>query len=138
MEPATLAEIKDEIDRRAAVVGASGNLLPTYGRTEDFARPHIEVDSRGYHYVVVERGNESERITTPHLDELLFHVFDMITFFLAGRYEVQHRRRKEDCRRQMFSHQIELLAKLTPAWAERTARHHQEVLQANPYEDWRF
>jgi hypothetical protein len=127
MEPATLAEIKDEIDRRATVVGASGNLLPTYGCTEDFARPHIEVDSSGYHYVVVERGNELERVTTPHLDELLFHVFDTITFSLAGQYEVRYRRRKEDCRRQMFSHQVELLVKLAPAWAERTARRCQEV-----------
>jgi len=138
MEPATLAEIKDEIDRRAAVVGASGNLLPTYGCTEDFARPHIEADSRGYHYVVVERGSELERVTTPHLDELLFHVFDAITFSLAGQYEVQHRRRKEDGRIQMFSHKIELLAKLAPAWAERTARYHQEVLRVHPFEDWRF
>jgi hypothetical protein len=82
MEPATLVEIKVEIDRRAAVVGASGNLLPRCGCTNDFARPHIQVDSSGYHYVVIERGNELERITTPHLDEL--------------QYEVRHRRRRAD------------------------------------------
>src|SRR5579864_4207995 len=118
MEPASLAEIKDEINRRAAVVGASGNLLPTYECTEDFARPHIEVD------VVVERGNEPERITTPHLDELLFHVFDTITFSLAGLYEFGLHGNKKNCRRKIFRCQIELLAKLTPAWAARTARHY--------------
>jgi len=105
MEPATLAEIKDEIDRRC---------------TEDFARPNIEVDSSGCHYVVVERGNELERVTTQHLDELLFHVF-------AGEYEIRHRRTKEDCRRKIFPCQIEPLARLAPAWAKRTARHYQEV-----------
>jgi len=49
----TLDAIKSEVDRLAAKIGASGYILPTYGRSEDLARPHIEVDSRGYHYVVV-------------------------------------------------------------------------------------
>jgi len=49
----SLAEIKSEVDRRAALIGATGHhSLPTYGDTEDGARPHIEVDSRGYHFVL--------------------------------------------------------------------------------------
>jgi hypothetical protein len=50
-----------EIDDLAQRIGASGLILPTYGRSEDFARPYIEVDDSGYHYVVVERGQEMER-----------------------------------------------------------------------------
>jgi hypothetical protein len=57
----SLEEIKSEIDDLAQRIGASGLILPTYGRSEDFARPHIEVDDSGYHYVVVERGQEMER-----------------------------------------------------------------------------
>ena len=67
----SLNEIKSEIDRLAAQIGAPDDLLPTYGYSEDGARPHIEIDSHGYHYVVVERGEEINRVTTNSLDELL-------------------------------------------------------------------
>jgi hypothetical protein len=135
MESASLAEIKIEIDRRAALIGASGDPLPTYGRTEDFGRPHIEVDSRGYHWVTVERGNELKRVTTRDLDQLLYTVFEAVTFSLACRYEVHHRVRGEDCRRQIFRHQVELLARLNPGWAERGASHQREILRDNPFID---
>ena len=131
----TLAEVKAEIDRRAAIVGADGNSLPSYGRTRDFGYPHIEIDSRGFHYVVVERGNELSRITTPDLDELLYHVFSAITFGLAGRYEVQHRVRGKDTRRIMFDRQIELLAQLSPTWAERRLKQQGEILVEHPFVD---
>jgi hypothetical protein len=137
MAPATLAEIKAEIDRRAALLGASGNMLPTYGVSRDFGYPHIEVDGRGYHYVVVERGEELQRTTTPQLDELLYHVFESVAFSLAGRYEVEHRIKGEDCRRQMFRHQVELLAILDPAWAARCAARHRQILRENPFHDGR-
>jgi hypothetical protein len=135
METASLAAIKMEIDRRAAILGASGDPMPTYGHSEDFGRPHIEVDSRGYHYVVEERGNELKRITTPNLNELLYRVFEAVTFSLACRYEVQHRVRGEDCRRQIFRHQVQLLAKLAPEWAERGANHQREILREHPFND---
>jgi hypothetical protein len=129
----TLTEIRAEIERRAAMIGASANFeLPTYGKTEDFARPHIEVDSRGYHRVIVERGVEINRITTHDLDELLFHVFSAVTFSLACHAT---RVKGEDLRRGMFRRQIELLAKLDTKWAERGAREHQQILQENPFID---
>ena len=64
MATADLARIRSEVSRRALTIGASGYVLPTYGQSEDAARPHIEADSRGYHYVVVERGQELKRVTT--------------------------------------------------------------------------
>jgi hypothetical protein len=110
-------------------------MLPTYGVSRDFGYPHIEVDSAGHHYVVVERGKELKRITTPQLDELLYHVFESIAFSLAGRYEVKHRIAGEDCRRQMFRYQVELLATLDPAWAARCAAKHLQILEKNPFHD---
>jgi Immunity protein 63 len=135
MEFATLPEIKAEIDSRAALLGASANMLPTYGVSRDFGYPHIEVDSAGYHYVVVERGQELKRITTPQLDELLYTVFESIAFSLAGRYEVNHRIKGEDCRRLMFGYQVELLAMLDPTWAARCAAKHRQILEKNPFQD---
>ena len=85
----SLSKIKAEVDRRAALIGAAGHhALPTYGHSEDLARPHIEVDSQCYHFVVVERGQECGRFTTDDLDELLFRIFQSVTHDLAFAYDV--------------------------------------------------
>lgn len=131
----SLNEIKYEIDRFAAQIGAPDALLPTYGYSEDGARPHIEVDSRGYHYVVVERGQELSRLTTSELDELLYHVFAHVTFALACQYELKHRVQNQDFRRLMFGHQIKLLSLLSRKWADIESQEHERILQQHPYDD---
>jgi hypothetical protein len=131
----TLAQIEEEVDRLAAKIGPAGHVLPTYGRTEDYARPHIELDQRGYHFVVVERGQELQRVTTDDLDELLYIIFEGVTFNLACDYEVRHRIPHQDCRRLLFQRQIELLSILSARWAEREAADHQRTLEAHPFQD---
>ena len=130
-----LPEIEAEVSRLAATVGASGYVLPTFGHSQDGARPHIEADSRGYHYVVVERGQELRRDTTRDLNELLYHVFESVTFTLACDYERTHRIAGEDFRRQLFARQVELLSSLSQTWAERELRDHQKILQQHPFND---
>jgi hypothetical protein len=132
----SLAEIKSEVDRRAALIGAAGHhSLPTYGHTEDGARPHIEVDSRAYHYVVVERGQELSRFTTHDVDELLYRIFQSVTSDLAFTYELAHRVEAQDCRRLAFQRQVELLSQLSPSWGERDADEHQRILRTHPFDD---
>jgi hypothetical protein len=131
----TLDAVKSEVDRLAAKIGASGYILPTYGRSEDLARPHIEVDSRGYHLVVVERGKERNRVTTTDLDELLRHIFDSVTFTLACRYELEHRVEEHDCRRLIWQHQKDLLQRLSSRWAALHAQQIEEILRKHPYND---
>jgi hypothetical protein len=131
----TLPEIEAEVERLAAKIGASGYILPTYGRTQDGARPHIESDARGYHYVVVERGQELRRDTTADFDELLYLIFQAVTFSLACSYEAAHRVPRQDARRLLFARQIQLLAVLSPAWAEREERAYQRILQQHPFAD---
>ena len=41
---------------------------------------------------------------------------------MAARYELAHRVEGEDFRRQVFAHQLELLAKLDPEWRRRRIR----------------
>lgn len=130
-----LPQIKAEVERLAAKIGATECVLPTYGRSEDFARPHIEVDSRGYHYVVVERGQELRRVTTSNLDELLRHIFDSVSFELACSYELAHRIGTQDCRRLLWKHQLDLLQILSPAWAAARECEIGELLRRHPYHD---
>lgn len=131
----TLAAIEKRIRDFGKLVDAPDALLPTFGRSDDGARPHVEVDGRGYHFVVVERGQELERITTSDFDELLYRVFDTVTFSLASRYESARRVAMADPRRLMFSRQVELLAKLSPAWAARQAAEHEAILRDHPFDD---
>ncbi|MEI9962246.1 MAG: Imm63 family immunity protein [Limisphaerales bacterium] len=130
-----LSQIKNEIERLALLIGAPNNLLPTYGRSEDFARPHIEIDNRGYHYVVIERGIELKRITTSDLDELLYHVFQSVTFDLAIHYELAHRIENQDCRRIGWENQLELLGNLSPSWQQRRKVQLENILKEHPYND---
>jgi len=131
----TLPEIEAAMRRLLPVVGAGEGLLPTFGRTEDFARPHVEVDEAGYHWVVVERGQELERFTTRSLDALLEKHFAQITFGVAASYEREHRVPMQDIRRILFARQVELLARLSPVWAAREAARHAEILHQHPFDD---
>jgi hypothetical protein len=130
----TLPQIKAEVDRRATLIGAIGDDLPTYGCTQDGAYPHVEVDSRGYHVVVVERGQES-RFTTRDFDELLYKIFQSVTFRLAYSYALAHRIESQDWRRLLFQRQVELLSRLSPHWGERKADEHQRILREHPFDD---
>ena len=131
----TLHEIKSEVKRFAAKINASDDLLPTFGYSENGARPRIVVDERGYHYVVVERGQELSRVTTPELDNLLYHVLKDVTFELAGKYELKHRVENQDSRRLIFKHQIELFCRLSQRWGEVKAQEHERILEQHLSDD---
>jgi type II restriction/modification system DNA methylase subunit YeeA len=131
----TLSEIEKEVNRLAAKIGEAERYLPTYGQSKDFGRPHIEANVSGYHYVVVERGNELKRITTDDLNELLYNIFKAITFSLACDYELANRIENQDCRRLIFKRQVELLSKLSKDWSFRESQQHEQILREHPFDD---
>ena len=132
----SIAEIKIEIERLAAMIGAlDSHALPMYERTEDFARPHIEVNSSGYHFVVIERGQELERFTTFALEDLLCKIFHGVTFSLASDYELAHRIESQDCRRTIFRRQVELLALISKRWADCAIVEHEQILREHLFDD---
>jgi len=128
----SLDAIRDRIEVLAGRIGAPAQLLPTYGVTADGARPHVEVDAR-YHLVVVERGEELERLSTDDLQALLYGVFQSVAFSMACAHELAHRRPGPDPRRLMFQRQRELLGALDPAWAARAAAEQAATLARHPY-----
>jgi hypothetical protein len=136
MEAITLQDIERRVTELAGRVGASGSVLPTFGHSADGGRPHIEVDHRGFHYVVVERGEEQSRETTNAPDDLLWHVFQAVTFSLASDYECAHRDELQDCRRLIFARQLQLLELLSPEWARRRAEHLRTILDQHPFDDY--
>ena len=133
--PLTLTEIKSRVKKLAAVIAAPAETHPTFGRSEQSGRPHIEVDSKGYHFVIAERGQELERHTTSDIDELLYYIFRWITFEVAAEYELDHRIQGQDIRRVLFAYQQNLLSQLSPAWGERRKQEQEQILQNHPFRD---
>jgi len=132
----TLSEIKARVDQLAERIGAPQDALPTYGYSEHTARPHVEVDPGGYHFIIVERGEELERHTTPELDELLYQIFTNVTFSLSGKYERAQRTENQDPRKIIFKLQVELLTRLSLQWGEREAQAHKQLLKQHPFDDY--
>ena len=130
-----LTEIKSRVKKLAAVIAAPAETHPTFGRSEQSGRPHIEVDSKGYHFVIAERGQELERHTTSDIDELFYTIFRWITFELAVKHELAHRIQGQDVRRVLFAYQQNLLSRLSPAWGERRKQEHEQILQKHPFND---
>lgn len=131
----TLAEIEAEVARLAERVAAPGNAYPTFGYTADFAHPHIEVGTGQYHYVAVERGTEVFRKSTSDLDELLYWIFEGVTFSMACAYELAHRIPGQDFRRLMFSKQAELLTSIDPEMGRRRQDEITKTLRNAPFND---
>lgn len=96
--------------------------------------PRIEVGD-AYNFVVEERGIELKRLTTGDLDELLFWILRWLTFSMALDYELRNRRDGEDSRRQVFAKDLELLERLSPAWAKRQRAEYSEILRSHPFQD---
>ena len=131
----TLKEIENKVNQLGGIIKAASNLFPTYGFSKDFAYPHIEVDNIGMHYVIIERGQELERKTTNNIDELLYWIFDNVTFSMSTDFELKNRDESKDCRRIMFSKQEELLDLINPEWKEIAKKEHKEILGRNPFDD---
>ncbi len=132
----TLSEIEAKVNQLAQKIEAPKNILPTYGYSEQTARPHIEISSVVYYYVVAERGQEIDRYTAFDLDELLYKIFADVTFELSSKYEMSHRIANQDSRRIMFQHQVELLSRLSPEWAERESQEHEQILKKHSFDDY--
>ena len=136
MPNSSYSTLQKTVKQLAAKIDAPSNLLPTYARTRDSAYPHIEIDESGLlHYVVVERGEELERLSTKDEDELLYWVFAGVTFSMAVAYELKNRIYKQDARRIMFGKQEELLGKLSQNWKQREIAEHENILKKNPFDD---
>jgi len=131
----TLAEVEAAVRALYARLGAGEGALPTFGYSVDGAHPHVEVDARGLHLVTVERGQETERFTTPDLDALLERIAVGAAFGMACTWELRHRVPRRDVRRLIFARQVEILRRVSDAWADGEAERHAAILRTHPFDD---
>lgn len=124
-----LREIELDINNRAQQINAPEIYLPTYGSSEGSARPHIETGSNGYNFVVSERNIEHKRIATTDYDELLFLVFEGVTFEMACQLELENRKENEDFRIQLFQIQENLIGQINEEFRLRLNNKHRRLLR---------
>lgn len=127
-----LNQIEKTVQELSKKIDAPQELLPTFGTSRDFGYPHIEVDGMGYHFVVVERGTEWERRSSRQLSDLLYWIFEGITFSMAGDFELKHRIAGQDPRKLIFETQIELLSKIDIDFANRVKKEIDDTLKDHP------
>jgi len=130
-----LSAIKVEVDRLATKINAPDNLFPTYGYSRDGARPHIEVERDVLYYIVIERGEELRKDMTLTLDQLLYWIFENVTFLMSTEYVLTHRDEGKDSRRIMFAQQEKLLGELNEAWEKTKVQDHKKILEKYPFDD---
>jgi Immunity protein 63 len=131
----TLIQLEEEIKMLSKIIGAASKDLPTFGFSEDGARPHVEVDKKMYHYVIVERGRKFERRSTENIQELLYWVFSTICNSLAFSYELNNRIEDQDCRRLAFPKQIELMEMISDNFGQKAKEEIDAILKTHPYDD---
>lgn len=131
----TLDEIHKKVIENARKISASNTLFPTFGDLHYDGTPCILIEREQFTYTAKERNNVVMNKQTNDIDELLFWVFEDITFFMASDYELNHRINNLDSRRLLHTHQLELLGNINIDWARRRAIQIEEVLKNSPYRD---
>lgn len=138
MTPQNLPELKAAVTRFAALIDASGAYyIPNFGGYKHGGDDEycVELSEDSYHYFYIERGQKRTEVRTSDLDDLFYHIFQPITHELASRYAAQQRIPNQDFRRLLFQKQEQLMAVLSPQWAARIAKEHENILQSHPYND---
>jgi hypothetical protein len=126
----------DDLQKRLVTelrkVNGEIELLPEINNLNDFAKPFIELDGHGYNYVCRERGEEIFRKMPFDIDELLYEVFDNLTFEMATKWEVQNRKENEDFRLQLFAKQVDLMTTINADFGQRINNKLQRILKFQP------
>ena len=95
----------------------------------------IYEDDGKFHYVYMERGSESKHFIENNIMEILYYVFNDITFSLAIKYELEHRNKIEDFRKILFGKQLELLGNINMKYRKRRDEEISAILEKAPYQD---
>lgn len=113
----------------------NSNLLPMFSESEHIFSEgaSIYVSNSKYYYVIMERGKINKKYERENLDDILYPLFESITFSLACDYELKHRRDNEDSRKQIWEKQLKLLGKIDVHFEENCEKEIKSILEIAPY-----
>jgi hypothetical protein len=125
-------DLKQRLVTELKKISGDIDLLPEINSSNDFAKPFIELDEHGYNYICRERGEEVFRKSLFDIDELVYEVFDQVTFEIAIKWEIQNRKENEDFRLQLFAKQVDLMTKINTDFGQRVNSKLQKILTFKP------
>ncbi|WP_417813918.1 Imm63 family immunity protein [Thalassospira alkalitolerans] len=96
-------------------------------------RPHLEIKGDEFHYICEERGLIIHDNKTNNIDELLYWIFQNISFEMALDYEFKNRKKGQDTRKILFSKQLEILQKISEKWKLKRQEEINGILKFNPF-----
>ena len=134
-----LGILKSKIYKLGSKLGLSNDsdLYPLFSNDEHVFSDGVSVysDESGYHYIETERGKPVKKIDCNSIEDILYYIFEDITFSLALNYELEHRRANEDSRRLLFDKQLKLLNRISADYANKYQCEIDEILKKHPYKD---
>jgi Immunity protein 63 len=125
-------DLRQRLETEMKKISNDLSLLPEINNSNDFAKPFIEIDGLGYNYVCRERGEEIFRKLPFDTDELLYEVFDNVTFELATKWEIKNRNENEDFRLRLFGKQVELMTTIKSDFGQKLNERLQRILKFGP------
>lgn len=132
----SIVPIQGEITRLASIIDAPPEILPRYDLTpEDEQDDFIVIEGDQYVFIRTEPMGQFEKIRTKSEDELLYQVFECITFQLAEKATIQEYQPEIECRRFLWPKQAKLMGKLSLQWLARLEMAHTDTLATWPYKD---
>lgn len=114
----TTAQLHDRIRERARNVGMEDACLSLIGQPQN-SKHYAFVDHHGMQLGYFERGDMSGDRTTRDLDEMLYWVFDCITFDMAAKAARDELAQTGEIGALLLARQGELLARIDPGWHAR-------------------
>ena len=103
--------------------------------TNDYEGTFIYSDTKGYHYVCMEKNSIRAHEVTQDLFDIFYWVLDDYVFYYASDYAVEHYEEGKDYRRSLFENERKLWKLLDERGYERKCKEIAEILEKYPYVD---
>lgn len=126
--------LQKKMKKLGNIIGVPLEKYPNLEQSND-AHPYIEIHGNHFWFIIKERDIVCIKKEFNTMEELLFEVFDNITFSMAMDYELEHRIDGQDCRRLIFEHQLDLMGKLNVQWKDKLQKKIHTILLEHPYND---
>lgn len=115
-------------------LGLPRAVNPALFERSDCGAPHVECSRNGeWYYIVTEHGLTLEKKKAKDLDEMLYWLASDLTFAMACSYELKNRVAGRDCRRIIFTKELELMEKLGAGWSAHREAEIASTLAEHPY-----
>ncbi len=130
----TIQQINDEAQRLRSLLHDKPVEWIDFGIDHDGGSCHVRIDDR-YHWIGMERGQETAHDATDDPDELLYWIVGSNASGTAQAWELRNRHPSDDSRRGWFAKELELLARVNPLWVGRRRAEHAAILARHPFND---